>query len=91
MAGLVSGPKAPKAPRVVYVPQTPVVTSTSNVTDTSSQETVDTDDSQTTSQEDRAAEILSAQRGRLSTVRTGYRGILDEDDNQPQRKTLMGQ
>lgn len=30
-------------------------------------------------------------RGRQSTIRTGFRGILDEKNNGPSRKTLLGE
>lgn len=51
-----------------------------------SEETNTADDSQT-----RAANLLSNNRGRLSTILTSYRGILTPSDVQPRRKTLLGE
>mgnify|MGYP006276182475 CR=1 FL=1 len=139
MAGLISGPKPPRQPQIIYVPQDtqgtvidPVSeqikagTQSSSSTDSSSQnqgqgsissqtlpssskDGTDTADvssgaggandtqastggqPQKSKNEERAANLLSAQRGRQSTILTSFRGVLEEKDKSPRRKTLLGE
>lgn len=104
MAGLVSGAKAPRQPQVVYVPQ-PVQraprlpqTNTNNPGSGSGNETGSAEENTGNSQDNkagnaqqRAASLLAAQRGRTGTIRTSFRGILDEKDTRPRRKKLLGE
>lgn len=80
----------PKTPSVQYVPvytPTPATTpSTPTGTDTGT--TPPTDDETRSAQ--RAASLLERGRGRLSTITTGFRGLLSQGDT-PQRKTLLGE
>ena len=104
MAGLISGPKAPRQPQIVYVPQASQPTPRSTTdraqeANTYDQTTVnDSDQSQSgtadgdvIAQQKRAKNILSSGRGRIGTIKTGFRGILDEKDLTPRRKTLLGE
>ncbi|AGH98563.1 hypothetical protein [Micavibrio aeruginosavorus] len=80
----------PKTPSVQYVPvYTPTPTTTpSTGTGTDTGTTTPTDDETRSAQ--RAASLLERGRGRLSTITTGFRGLLSQGDT-PQRKTLLGE
>ena len=105
MGSLASRPKVPSysaSPQVVYVPA-PTPSSPATTNTTTSQSTggsnVDagTDSSQVTSEaakEVREDNLLRRSRGRLSTVLTGFKGILSDTANtatSSQRKSLLGE
>ena len=114
MAGLISGPKAPTQPEVLFVPQNPVARPTppfgggsasANAgagagnqgsqdpqTDQGRGESAEQQAEQARkASEQRAANLLTSQRGRRGTIRTSFSGILEERDTEPRRKTLLGQ
>lgn len=116
MAGLISGPKAPRQPQIVYVPQktyippttSPIQQVSSGVSNntpkyTGQSESQGSDDGPTSqnkggedaqkksAEESRAINILASRRGRAGTIKTGFRGILDEKEMIPRRKTLLGE
>lgn len=81
----------PKTPSVQYVPvytPTPTTTTPPPSTGTDTGTTTPTDDETRSAQ--RAASLLERGRGRLSTITTGFRGLLSQGDT-PQRKTLLGE
>ncbi len=79
----------PKTPSVQYVPvYTPTTTTPPPSTGTDTGTTTPTDDETRSAQ--RAASLLERGRGRLSTIATGFRGLLSQGDT-PQRKTLLGE
>lgn len=81
----------PKTPSVQYVPvytPTPTTTTPPPSTGTDTGTTTPTDDETRSAQ--RAASLLERGRGRLSTIATGFRGLLSQGDT-PQRKTLLGE
>lgn len=91
MGSLASRPKAPKIQQQpVYIPAVsspPSATTGSGVT---------TPPPATPTNEDIAAQarglgLLSRSRGGLSTILTGFRGILSQNNAAPQRKTLLGE
>lgn len=104
MAGLVSGPKAPRQPQVVYVPQ-PVqrpprspqtntnnpATGSGNATGSAEENAGNSQDNEAGKAQKRAANLLAAQRGRTGTIRTSFRGILEEKNTRPRRKKLLGE
>lgn len=75
----------PKAPSVQYVPVYTSAPSTPSTDPTPAGPTTDE-----TRSAQRAAGLLDRDRGRLSTVVTGFRGLLSQA-NTPQRKTLLGE
>ena len=105
MGSLASRPKVPSysaSPQVVYVPA-PTASSPSTTNTTTSQSTggsnadAGTDSTQHTSEvakEVREDNLLRRSRGRLSTVLTGFKGILSDTANtaaSSQRKSLLGE
>ena len=105
MGSLASRPKVPSysaSPQVVYVPA-PTASSPSTTNTSTSQSAggsnVDagTDSTQVTSEvakEVREDNLLRRSRGRLSTVLTGFKGILSDTANtatSSQRKSLLGE
>lgn len=105
MGSLASRPKVPSysaSPQVVYVPA-PTASSPSTTNTSTSQSAggsnVDagTDSTQVTSEvakEVREDNLLRRSRGRLSTVLTGFKGILSDTANtatNSQRKSLLGE
>jgi len=86
MGSIASHPKVPSAAQTVYVPvYTPPASTT---TPTTSDPTTPTGENPATPT--RASSLLDRSRGVLSTVLTGFRGILS-DGNTPKRKTLLGE
>lgn len=82
MGSLTSRPSVPSQPQVVTVSQpapapAPV-------------ETVDTPDPEEASREARRQSLLDRDRSRFGTVRTSFRGLLQDAGNE-QRKTLLGE
>lgn len=84
MGSITSRPKAPDTSSVqyVYVP-TPTYSSTSTPANTS---TTTTDDNAAARQQT----LLDRRRGRLSTVLTSFRGLLNDTVN-GSRKALLGE
>lgn len=106
MGSLASRPKAPaiQQPQIITIPvYTPAPVSTaapsgsvsssstisSPASEPSSVASEPTDDQVKT--QARNAGLLSRSRGVLSTVLTGFRGVLSDSGNKPQRKTLLGE
>lgn len=92
MGSLSSRPKVPSqpTPQVVYVPQSTTSSTATTATTTSTENTDQTD--QHTSAQQRAASLLARDRGRLGTIQTSFRGLLDlVGQNKQQRKTLLGE
>ncbi len=89
MGSLASRPKAPKIPTQVayYAPSTPSPTAT--LAGQTAAPTVP-DDNDLAAQV-RGLGLLSRSRGNLSTILTGFRGILGQNATAPQRKTLLGE
>lgn len=85
MGSLASHPKVPSQPQYVPVYYTPFTPATP---------TVPTGQSEEPSGEEittrRNANLLERSRGVLSTVLTGFRGVLSQTNTQP-RKTLLGE
>ena len=84
----------PKAPSVQYVPVYTPVATTAGQTPATPDTTPDTTGGEPTSTEtksaQRTASLLERERGRLSTIATGFRGLL-ANSNTTQRKTLLGE
>jgi hypothetical protein len=86
-------------PQTVYVPVPQYVTPPATTTDTTMSSTGTTDTPSTTGgtatastpETQRAAGLLDRSRGILSTVMTGFRGILDDSIAPSARKTLLGE
>ena len=101
MGSLKSRPKAPSMPtpqRIIYqtIPQpskptkaTPSIASKNIAENLVSEEpkTVSPQNSDDTRKEN----LLSRNRGRLGTIRTGFRGLLSVAKDQGQRKSLLGE
>lgn len=91
MGSLASRPSIPAAQPIytpIYVP-TPVAANPSTPdTSTTLTPTTPTPDEQASAR--RSSSLLDRNRGVLSTVLTGFRGILSQS-NTPQRKTLLGE
>lgn len=99
MGSLVSRPKAPKVRRPpAFIPvQAPTPTSAASIiapapaaisAGAETPAVVPADDIAAKSRE---LGLLNRSRGRLSTVLTGFRGILGQAVAAPQRKTLLGE
>jgi len=94
MGSLSSRPNVPAQQPVVYYVPTPAPTnsntsgSTTNNTGTDTP-TIPTDDDVQAGA--RVAGLLERRRGVLSTVLTGFRGVLSQDNKTSQRKTLLGE
>ncbi len=90
MGSLSSRPKVPASTTqpVIYTIQQPASTA-SAVTESAAE----TGDSVSTESAAAAREnnLLSRSRGRLATISTGFRGILNQSVEQNQRKTLLGE
>jgi hypothetical protein len=84
MGSLTSKPKAPKQPKVVYVPATaPPPAATDPQTGPTPEEAAAAA---------RTQSLLSRSRGRFGTIQTGFRGLLlGPGDNNERRKTLLGE
>jgi hypothetical protein len=89
MGSLASRPKAPKvstAPVIYYAPSAPAnLVTPPPVTQTPAPSSDDI------AAQARGLGLLGRSRGRLSTVLTGFRGILGRNETAPQRKTLLGE
>ena len=89
MGSIASHPKIPAAAQTVYVPvYTPAATATTAATQ-AEQPSGNAPDTSTAANVQNS-NLLERSRGVLSTVLTGFRGILSET-NTPQRKTLLGE
>ena len=95
MGSLTSRPKTlpVQQPEIVEIDDTPATT----VTDTSTDDTTSSGTTTTTPTTDAATEaaarstdLLEQSRGILSTVLTGYNGVLAQTTT-PQRKSLLGE
>lgn len=92
MGGLVSKPKAPAPSPVQYV-YLPSLTATTTASADSTVEpaTIVTDnDDESIKAQARQANLLDRRRGRLGTVLTSFRGLLNDAVGSP-RKTLLGE
>lgn len=88
MGSLASRPKAPKMPAQVayYAPSAP-----SPTVAPTGQTPAAVPDNETAAAQARGLGLLSRSRGNLSTILTGFRGILGQNATAPQRKTLLGE
>lgn len=84
MGSLTSAPKAPK-PVIIQQPVSPKVEADPVIEDVNNQQ--DTEQEQS---EERKRSLLARNRSRLGTIATGFRGLLQEN-NQTARKTLLGE
>jgi len=103
MGSLASRPKAPAIQQPVFIPVSvpATVSSPSRIPQassaTASDSTAATDSSPATptdgevAAQARTGGLLDRTRGRLSTVLTGFRGVLGQSSAAPQRKTLLGE
>lgn len=91
MGSITSHPVIPAAAQTVYVPvYTPAATATTPATTTTDNSASTPDTSTAGSVKNNS--LLERSRGVLSTVVTGFRGLLsDTNNNVPQRKTLLGE
>jgi hypothetical protein len=71
-----------------YVPSTPSPTATPTG---QTPATPDVPDENDVAAQARGLGLLSRSRGNLSTILTGFRGILGQNATAPQRKTLLGE
>jgi hypothetical protein len=83
MGSLASRPKAPSAPQVVYIPQ-PVYTSAPNTP------TTPAPTSEENAAQARTQNLLQRNRGIFGTVLTGFRGFLNQSQNNT-RKSFLGE
>jgi len=89
MGSLTSHPAIPAAAQTVYVP---VYTPSATITTTTPATPVTTTPDTSTAANARNTNLLERSRGVLSTVVTGFRGLLtDNNSTTPQRKTLLGE
>lgn len=100
MGSLASKPKAPavrQQPVIITVPSvasTPTVTQSASVPPSSSaapSRDAPEQSEETLQAQARGAGLLSRKRGSLSTILTGFRGILSDSGTTSQRKTLLGE
>lgn len=92
MGSLTSRPKAPSVPQVqsVYVPApvaAPVITPAMQTPSSAAPDDAETPTPETVRQQS----LLDRSRGRISTVLTGFRGILDDNTRPSGHKTLLGE
>jgi len=97
MGSITSRPKVPTTPRVVYVPQpapAPAPAPTQPATPPSNDAGGGNENNDTAAREVREQNLLTRERSRYGTVRTGFRGLLSlasaAGDN-TKRKTLLGE
>ncbi len=93
MGSLTSRPKVPAAPKTVFVPvaSSPAPTSSPSVNSVALPPSTPPDTPQEqTAESPHSTSLLERRRGVLSTVLTGFRGILTQT-SAPQRKTLLGE
>lgn len=79
----------PNAPSAAASPASSPAAPASNSSATSSANS--TPDNEVVEAEARSAGLLNRSRGVLSTVLTGFRGVLSDGDRTRQRKTLLGE
>ena len=87
MGSLASRPKPPSQPQIVYVQQ-PV---SQPQTPTSSGDSAATPDPEELAAQARTQNLLGRERSRFGTILTGFRGLLQQIEDAPQRKTLLGE
>lgn len=83
MGSLSSRPKVPAVQTVYYEPAPVSSGSGGNTTPTT-----ETDEG---GQETQKSNLLERSRGRLSTIKTSFRGLLSLADAAPKKKTLLGE
>ena len=99
MGSLASRPKAPKLTQQqpAYIPvyssssSSPASASSPGVTQTNPASTPDITTAENIAAQARSLGLLDRTRGRISTVLTGFRGVLSQGGNTLQRKTLLGE
>jgi len=84
MGSLGSRPQAPSQPPPVAFTPPPV-----NIPPPNNVESAEA--SEQSQSEARAENLLQRNRGRLGTIRTGFRGLLTSTNNASGRKTLLGE
>jgi hypothetical protein len=85
MGSLASRPKAPSAPQVVYIPQ-PVYTSAPPPAGSNTPAPTPKENAA----QARTQNLLQRNRGIFGTVLTGFRGFLNQSQNNT-RKSLLGE
>lgn len=92
MGSITSHPAIPAAAQTVYVPvYTPATPATTTPAASTTDNSASIPDTSTASSVKNNS-LLERSRGVLSTVVTGFRGLLsDTNSNTPQRKTLLGE
>ncbi|MFN3826923.1 MAG: hypothetical protein ACK4NR_04785 [Micavibrio sp.] len=92
MGGLVSKPKAPAPSPVqyVYLPSSTATTTASADSTAEPATTVIDNGDESIKTQARQANLLDRRRGRLGTVLTSFRGLLNDAVGSP-RKTLLGE
>lgn len=95
MGSLTSQPKAPaQSPVVYYVPTptyVPAPSAPSSNNNSSSDAPTTSPETEAAAQQQKAENLLKRSRSRLGTILTGFRGVLEQSDLAPQRKTLLGE
>ncbi len=87
MGSLISKPKAPARVQTI-IQQAPVSASLTEPERTDTQTPSPSDSSPSNARVDN---LLRRNRGRFGTILTGFRGVLDSNPGQGQRKTLLGE
>ena len=97
MGSLASRPKVPKLTQQqpVYIPAAaslppPVAPKPTGVSQTTTT-TSDVTTAENIAAQARSLGLLDRTRGRISTVLTGFRGVLSQGGNTQKRKTLLGE
>jgi hypothetical protein len=94
MGKIFSPPKMPSAPTIIYESAAAKTTPTADTTasDSSTPPSSSTGDTpEPTLDELRVQDILTRSRGRLGTIGTSFRGVLEPNTLAPVRKTLLGE
>ena len=93
MGSLTSRPKVPAQPQVVYVPQptqpTPAAQTADPTPVTAAPESAETEEE--VAARVRTENLLQRNRGRFGTVNTSLRGLLSLNQQNAERKTLLGE
>ena len=84
MGSLISPAKVPSRPQAI-IQKAPVSSAVTESTETSEAA------SDVLSSEVRVENLLRRNRGRLGTIVTGFKGVLDSNTSQKKRKKLLGE
>lgn len=86
MGSISSRPPVPSQSQVVYVPATPAPTPAPSTGSSGASNPPTPSQS-----ENRSASLLQRDRSRFGTILTGFRGLLSQNTQAQQRKTLLGE